>query len=89
MKALLIIVERLTEAQRLRNRQFAASTGRLPVDPFAGRSAAIRKLAEEARRVLPTESPILILGETGSGKGVLAAWLHANGARGPEAFGWT
>ncbi len=36
--------------------------------------------------VLATESPILIRGETGSGKGVLARWLHQNGPRADEAF---
>jgi DNA-binding NtrC family response regulator len=36
--------------------------------------------------VLETESPVLILGETGSGKGVLASWLHRNGPRAGEAF---
>jgi transcriptional regulator with GAF, ATPase, and Fis domain len=36
--------------------------------------------------VLQTESPVLILGETGSGKGVLARWLHDNSPRADEAF---
>ena len=43
-----------------------------------GKSAAIRKLQELARRVVTSESPILIQGETGSGKGVLAKWIHEN-----------
>jgi len=33
-----------------------------------------------------SESPILIQGETGSGKGVLAAWIHENGPRADKAF---
>jgi transcriptional regulator with GAF, ATPase, and Fis domain len=36
--------------------------------------------------VLASDSPILIQGETGTGKGVLAAWLHANGPRADEPF---
>src|SRR5262249_25359141 len=32
------------------------------------------------------DSPILIQGETGAGKGVLARWLHNNGPRADEAF---
>jgi DNA-binding NtrC family response regulator len=34
--------------------------------------------------VAASSSPILIEGETGSGKGVLAKWLHRNGSRGDE-----
>lgn len=48
-------------------------------DPFVGRSAAIASLREQAQRVARSSSPKLIQGETGSGKGVLARWLHANG----------
>ncbi len=51
---------------------------------FLGSSPAIRRLEEEARRVLPSDSPIFIHGETGSGKGVLARWLHEHGPRASE-----
>ena len=33
-----------------------------------------------------SDSPILIEGETGAGKGVLARWLHRNGPRADEPF---
>jgi transcriptional regulator with PAS, ATPase and Fis domain len=56
------------------------------IDPFLGMSPAMRDLARQARQVLSTDSPILIQGETGTGKGVLARWLHANGPRADEAF---
>jgi transcriptional regulator with GAF, ATPase, and Fis domain len=36
--------------------------------------------------LLPSDSPILIQGETGTGKGVLARWLHSQGPRAEEAF---
>src|SRR3546814_2268444 len=49
-------------------------------------SDLIRALAEQARKILSTESPVLILGETGTGKGVLARWLHENSPRADEAF---
>ena len=55
-------------------------------DPFVGSSPAIRRLREIARRVLTSESPILLQGETGSGKGVLATWLHRNGPRRRQPF---
>ncbi len=55
-------------------------------DPFLGKSVAIRRLAEEAHKALVSESPVLIEGETGSGKGVLAAWIHREGPRAQSAF---
>ncbi len=56
------------------------------VDPFLGTSVAIRRLQELAKRVVSSESPILLQGETGSGKGVLANWIHGNGPRADQPF---
>lgn len=86
-KALLVLVRRLLQQRRLRKRQEVAireQPGAL--NPFQGSSAAIRGLEEQARRMLEWDSPILILGDTGAGKGVLARWIYANGPRGEEAF---
>jgi DNA-binding NtrC family response regulator len=55
-------------------------------DPFVGKSASIQKLAEVAHKVLSTNSPVLIQGATGSGKGILARWLHQNGPRAEWPF---
>ena len=90
LPSLQVLLERLLEARRINQRQKAgqALQARRPLDPFVGESAAIRRLADEAQRALTSalESPILITGETGSGKGVLAAWLHRNGPRANEPF---
>ena len=51
------------------------------LDPFMGTSEVIRRLEREALRVATAEGPVLITGETGSGKGVLAGWIHAHSAR--------
>ena len=51
------------------------------LDPFVGTSDEIRRLADEARRVAAGDGPVLITGETGSGKGVLAGWIHAHSPR--------
>ena len=56
------------------------------LNPFIGTSAAIRRLREIANRVLASESPILVQGETGAGKGVLANWIHRNGPRAERPF---
>jgi len=86
-KALLVLVRRLLQQQRLRKRQEVATREQPgPLDPFQGVSPAIRRLEEQGRLMLEWDSPILILGETGAGKGVLARWLHLNGPRREEAF---
>lgn len=56
------------------------------LDPFAGCSRAIAELRAQAERASAVAVPVLLLGETGSGKGVLARWLHENGPRRDEAF---
>ena len=83
-----VLVQRLIENQRTRQKQIAerARSGRNQLDPFIGTSSAIRKLAKVANRVVNTDSSVLILGETGTGKGVLARWLHEHSSRSAEAF---
>src|SRR5215813_5943167 len=88
LPALLVILQRILENRRNLNKQLASKSRevRKAIDPFVGTSSAICALAEQARKILSTDSPVLILGETGSGKGVLARWIHANSARSEEAF---
>lgn len=86
-KTLLVLVRRLIEQRQLKRRQrLAARQGSSSPDPFLGESALIRALEEQARKMVEWDSPVLILGETGSGKGVLARWLHENGPRADEPF---
>ena len=88
LPALHEVVRRTTEGRRTRRREAAdrSRTRRSALDPFRGTSAAIRALAEDARRVAGSDLPVLLQGETGSGKGVLAAWLHATGPRRTDAM---
>ncbi len=88
LPTLLVILQRLLQKQRNHHKQLASKSRqvRQAIDPFIGTSAAIRALAAQSKKILPTESPVLILGETGTGKGVLARWLHENSPRAEEAF---
>lgn len=88
MPALKIVLSRLIENRRIRRQLHAgeARGSRGRPDPFVGGSPEIHALRDEARRALETDSPVLIQGETGSGKGVLAAWMHREGPRATEAF---
>jgi two-component system, NtrC family, response regulator AtoC len=53
---------------------------------FQGASERVREIRELVRRVAPTEAPVLIQGETGAGKEVLARELHARSARADRPF---
>jgi len=88
LPALFVILTRILENARNRQKQLVRKTrqDRESPDPFTGTSAAIRSLADQAAKVATTESPVLLLGETGTGKGVLARWLHQNGPRAEEPF---
>jgi DNA-binding NtrC family response regulator len=88
LPALQILLERAIDQQRSRRKEMAGRPrhGKPDTDPFLGTSDAIRQLQDQARRVLNADSPVLLQGETGSGKGVLARWLHDHGARAEEAF---
>jgi DNA-binding NtrC family response regulator len=88
LPALAIIVKRLLEGQRIKRRDLAdhSRETRDAIDPFAGESASVRELFDQAKRLATATSPMLILGETGVGKGVLARWLHQNGPSASGAF---
>jgi DNA-binding NtrC family response regulator len=79
---------RAGDTRRLRQQSVVSQSKarRDQLNPFLGRSAAIRRLQQLAQRVVHSESPILIQGETGSGKGVLAKWIHDNSPRADEVF---
>jgi DNA-binding NtrC family response regulator len=89
LAALVALVQRTLEQQRTRRRDQAVRRlqgDRTGPDPFLGTTPAVAALAAEAQLAVGSDSPVLVMGETGSGKGVLARWLHENGARADEAF---
>jgi DNA-binding NtrC family response regulator len=89
LQTLCVVIERLLENQRNR-RQIAAGTKRNElrdrIDPFLGGTPSIRELRVKAEAVLRTDSPVLIQGETGTGKTELAKWIHGHSRRNTEAF---
>ena len=88
LAALKVILVRVLDVQRARRNQLAGRSKhkRESIDPFVGTSSAIRELARQAEKMLVSESTVLICSETGSGKGVLARWLHDRGSRKDETF---
>ena len=53
---------------------------------MVGHSQALLRVLDQAMRVAPTNSTILIQGETGTGKELLARGIHANSKRGGKPF---
>jgi DNA-binding NtrC family response regulator len=88
LATLVVMLERSLENQRNRRKLALdhSRSSREAINPFLGTSAAIGKLAEMAARVASVHSPILIQGETGTGKSVLARWIHEHSSRAKEAF---
>ena len=86
LPTLVVMLERSLENQRNRRKQALDHSRRTRdgIDPFLGTSAVIRELAQVAARVAAADSPILIQGETGTGKSVLARWIHDHSSRAKE-----
>ena len=55
-------------------------------EEIIGRSTALGRVVREIQTVAPTDSTVLILGETGSGKELVARAIHQASARGERAF---
>jgi DNA-binding NtrC family response regulator len=79
---LLQLVDLGTENRKLRRELVAEGQfGRM-----IGGSAAMRRVFEMAERVAPTDATVLILGESGTGKDLLAQEIHARSPRAEKTF---
>ncbi len=54
--------------------------------PIIGRSEAIEHVRSMIRRVAPSDARVLVLGENGTGKELVARWLHLKSARSAAPF---
>lgn len=57
-----------------------------PLRDFIGKSPVMEKVFETIRKVSKTDANVLILGENGTGKELVARALHLNSARADEVF---
>lgn len=82
-------VLRASERQRIlaRTRQLEAELdGTRPVTRALGTSRAMREVRDFVQRVAPQQSSVLITGECGTGKEVIAREIHARSTRARGAF---
>ena len=65
----------------------AARTARRPgAERVIGQSAAVQRVLDQVEQVAATDSTVLLLGETGTGKEVFAALIHDRSARSSRAM---
>jgi formate hydrogenlyase transcriptional activator len=62
------------------------ANGKLGFDGIVGRSSALRTVLREIKMVASTDSTVLIYGETGTGKELIARAIHELSARRTNAF---
>ena len=82
-------IRRALERQSLRRRASLLERGLTPPDlaaAFVGESPEFERVLQLIDRVGPTNSTVLITGETGTGKEMVAKLLHARSARGNRPF---
>jgi transcriptional regulator with GAF, ATPase, and Fis domain/tetratricopeptide (TPR) repeat protein len=76
----------LAVAERELSRVRHARETRFAYDAIIGSSEAVRGMLQIVDRVTATEVPVLLLGESGSGKELVARAIHHNGSRGKKPF---
>lgn len=73
-------------AELLERRPDAAHTRDASLGEMVGRSAPMRDVFAAIRRVAPTDATVLVTGETGTGKELVAQALHAHSGRAAGPF---
>lgn len=81
-----VYLQKNLELGDFRRKHFAAKRLNREEQPYFGESPAIQRVKELAALSAENNSPVILLGETGSGKGVLARWIHNHSQQRTEAF---
>src|SRR5262249_26648159 len=81
-------LRRAVDQLRLRreNAAWRRMHGPESIPSFIGDSAAIRAVLEVVTQAAPSDSRVILLGESGSGKGLLARCIHEQSPRRQQVF---
>jgi two-component system nitrogen regulation response regulator NtrX len=83
---LMIVLKRACEASRLKKENIDLKSKVLDKTELVGNSAVINKLKNEIEKVAPTSGRILILGQSGSGKELVARLIHKKSKKAGAPF---
>jgi two-component system nitrogen regulation response regulator NtrX len=81
LNRLLITIRNATDRNKLSKETKVLKRKVKKVDEMVGQSAGILKIRETIDKVAPTDARVLITGENGSGKELVARWLHYKSSR--------
>jgi len=80
-------LQQLREAVEADNRSLLSRLGRQDIsDSVVGAETGLRSVMERVELVAPSDAPVLIIGETGSGKEVVARAIHKGSPRAAGPF---
>lgn len=80
------IIAKALKARRLENNIPPVPKGEKEQHPIIGNSSRIFEILKIVQKVSPTDTAVLITGETGTGKELIARALHAGSSRSKQSF---
>ncbi len=86
MEALKLFLAKALELGVMRRGQLTRRRMVKLLEPYFGDAPASRRVYEQAEAAARNDSTVVIYGETGVGKGVLARWIHEHSARAKMPF---
>ncbi len=86
LEELNIFMQKDLELQSLRRKDEAQRRTQKRVEPYFGDSNAMKRVFELASLSSDNDSVIILEGETGTGKGILAKWIHDRSSRSAQPF---
>ncbi|HNZ64650.1 MAG TPA: sigma-54 dependent transcriptional regulator [Smithella sp.] len=81
MNELNVYLSKSVELKGLRSKEITRKRLDKSTEPYFGESPAVKKALELANVAAGSDSPVIICGQTGTGKGVLAKWIHEHSSR--------
>ena len=81
MNELNVYLGKSVELKGLRSKEITRKRLDKRTEPYFGKSPAIKKVLELAEAAAGNDSTVVIYGQTGTGKGVLARWIHEQSSR--------
>ena len=81
MAKLLVTVRRTLEVSRLKQENIGLRREALKVTDPIGRSPRMVELRDQVKRIAQHDTPVLLYGESGSGKGLFGHYLHRHSQR--------